>query len=76
MLLKKLSNTYEDKSLIESTSSKIFLNIRSFFMICYYVAKFRDKVKKTLESNKFIKLNDFHFKIINDYANSIQDQNK
>lgn len=31
--------------------------------------KFKSKMQKTLESNKFTKLNTFHFKIINDYTN-------
>jgi len=40
-------------------------------MICYYVMKFKNKIQKTLESNKYTKLNTFHFKIINDYSTNL-----
>jgi len=33
--------------------------------------KFKNKLQKTLESNKFTKLNAFHFKIINDYSSNL-----
>lgn len=39
--------------------------------------KFKNKIQKTLESNKFTKLHSFHFKIINDYSNLLEStQNK
>lgn len=38
-------------------------------MISYYIAKFIKKLKDGLESNKFNKLTEFHFQLINDYSN-------
>lgn len=45
-------------------------------MICNFVIKFKNKIKKMLESNKFQKLNEFHFRLINDYSNIVQINNE
>lgn len=41
-----------------------------------YVKKFINNLKKNVENNRFLKLNNFHFKLIDDLGNYVnEDEN-